>query len=84
MKAALVTAAGALAVAVFATAVVRPAERAVAQTSMSYGKVYPRKCKNEANKVVACTSKLRAKTQRNKADGSVWGPHWETTSGAQR
>jgi hypothetical protein len=53
LKGAVIAAAGVLAVAVFASAVTGPSAMAAAP-----------KCKNKANKYVACTDKLKAKTQR--------------------
>ena len=56
LKGAFFVAAGALAVAVFATAVTGPEAMAAAP-----------KCKNKANKYVACTDKLRTKTGQKAA-----------------
>ena len=53
LKGALIAAAGALAVAVFASAVTGPAVMAAAP-----------KCKNKANPYVACTDKLKKKSPR--------------------
>ena len=59
LKVALIAAAGALAVTVLATAVTGPEAMAAAP-----------KCKNKANKYVACTDKLKAKSpRRSSVDG---------------
>jgi hypothetical protein len=57
LKGAVVTAASTLAVAVFAIAVTGP-------SAMAAGP----KCKNQANKYVACTDKLKAKSSRRTSD----------------
>jgi len=57
LKIALITTAGALAVAVFASAAAVPTAMADAP-----------KCKNKANKYVACTDKLRARSPRRASD----------------
>ncbi len=57
LKVALIAAAGALAVTVLATAVTGPEAMAAAP-----------KCKNKANKYVACTDKLKAKSPRRSSD----------------
>jgi hypothetical protein len=76
LKRALIVAAGTLAIAVFTTAATGPEAMAAAP-----------KCKNKANKYVACTDKLRATPARKTAKGKQldvesWG--WGSSSASKR
>ncbi len=70
-------AAGTLAVAVLATMPTQPAAAAICKAGYAPVKIQG----NYVCRLQTPNLPLKAKTQGKKAHGSVWSPHWETTSG---